>query len=106
MKIRVLDPVEEDLLQAAIRLEEARPGYGDRLLGQYRRAIELLERYPRLHALVDDGITGREFRDVLLRRLKYRIVYELRESELLIVAVLHTSRDEKLWHPRLGDELP
>ena len=105
MNVRVLEPAEDDLRFAVRRLERARPRWGDRLLAEYRNALENIERFPQLYPLVEDELPGREFRNAILERLKYRIVYEVRTTEVVVVAVLHTDRRPNLWHSRL-DELP
>src|SRR2546425_1012988 len=104
MTIRVLDAVDGDLISAARFLEQRRPEWGLQLFAEYRTVLENLERFPQLYALVEDELPGREVRNALLARLKYRIVYEVRNEEVLVVAVLHTSRRENLWHSRLENE--
>ena len=101
MIVRALEAVDADLLFAARRLERARPGWGVQLFAEYRTVLGDLEQFPQVHALVDDELPGHEVRNALLRRLKYRIVYEVRASEILVIAVLHTSRRDNLWHSRL-----
>lgn len=104
MTVRALDAVDTDLLLAARRLEQARPGWGTRLFAEYQTVLENLERFPQLYGLVEDELPDREVRNAILDRLKYRIVYEVREAEVLVVAVLDTSRRENLWHSRLESE--
>ena len=76
---------------------------GVRLFAEYRAALENVERFPQLYPLVEDGLPGREFRNAVLTRLNYRIVYEVRVSEVLVVAVLYTGRQSDLWHARITD---
>lgn len=104
MTVRALDAADLDLLLAARRLEQARPGWGVRLFAEYRAVLENLERFPQMYGLVEDELPGCEVRNAVLPRLKHRIVYEVREAEVLVVAVLHTSRRDNLWHARLENE--
>jgi plasmid stabilization system protein ParE len=38
-----------------------------------------------------------QFRARTLRRLRYRIIYEVTDPEIRIVAIAHTSRDPEHW---------
>lgn len=105
MNIRTLPVAEDELAAAARRLERARPRWGGRLLSEYHAALENVERFPQLYPLVEDEVPDREFRNAIFERLKYRVVYEVRSDEVVVVAVLHTDRRPNLWHFRL-DELP
>ena len=104
MIVRTLEAADADLVAAYRYLEGERPGMGTRLLAQYRAALENIERFPQMYSLVEDELPGREFRNAILERLKYRIVYEVRASEVLVVAVLSTYRRPDLWHFRITDE--
>lgn len=104
MNVRVLAAAKDDLRSAGRYLEERRSGLGFRLYAEYGAVLERLEQFPQMNPLVEDEVLGREFRNAILERLKFRIVYEVRETEVLVVAVLHTSRHDNLWHTRLDDE--
>ena len=104
MTTRVLDAAEADLVAAHRFLEGERSGLGARLLADYRAALENVERFPKMYSPVEDELSGRELRNVILERLKYRIVYEVRPTEVLVVAVLSTRQRPNSWHDRLTDE--
>lgn len=42
-----------------------------------------------------------EFRAWTLRRLAYRVIYEVRDQQIRIIAIAHTSRDPEHWIDRL-----
>lgn len=98
MILRVLETVEPAVFAAAREQELTRAGWGTRLLVEYRAALENIERLPAMYPLVDDPIPGRECRNARLGRLPYRVVYEIRADEVLVVAVVHTSQREGTWH--------
>lgn len=104
MNLRALDTVEDDLVSAARRIEKGRAGYGLRVFTEYRAVLDNIAQNPQMYPPVEDALSGREFRNALLGRLGYRVVYEVRKSELLIVAVLYTGRQPELWHPRVPEE--
>lgn len=99
--VRALEAAEEDLLLAADRLETDRRGWGGRLLAAYRRAVETAEQHARLFPTVDDPVPGYECRNAILERYNYRVVYAVLPTELLVVAVHHTSRRPGSWHRRV-----
>jgi plasmid stabilization system protein ParE len=101
--IRTLDTAEADLFAAYRYLEGERPGVGARLLASYRAALENIERFPQMYSPVEDDLPDRELRNVIFERLKYRVVYEVRPSEVLIVAVLSTRLRPASWHDRITD---
>ena len=43
----------------------------------------------------------RELRRTLLHRFPYAVFYVERTNEIIVAAVLHTSRDPPLWRARL-----
>ena len=99
--IRTLEVADDDLLMAADRLEVARRGFGGRLLDADRSAVERAEEQPRFHPQVDDPVPGYECRNAVLTRYRYRVIYAVLPTELLIVAVAHTSMRPSSWHDRL-----
>ena len=103
MTVRALAPAEADLLAAAGYLNGERPGVGDRLVDQYERVLATVERLPQLYPLVDDEVPEREFRNAILTRFRYRVVYEVRPDEVVVVAVAHTSLHPTHWHARVAD---
>lgn len=98
MTVVELETVPPALHAAARVLETARRGRGARLLVEYRSALESIERFPALYPLVADPLPSRECRNALLGRLPYLVVYEVRPDEVLVVALIHTSRRDGVWH--------
>ena len=103
MIVRVLDGAEADLDSAAVRLEARTSGVGFRLVREYGSALERLESQPYMNPLVDDPLPDREIRNALILRATYRIVYEVRSEECLVLAVLDTRRRPGRWHSRILD---
>ena len=86
---------EKDIAEAAEWYDRQRAG----LSLQFREALDntfaLIEENPRLHAQV-----YRDLRRALVRRFPYGVFYVTRAEELVVVAVLHTARNPRLWRAR------
>jgi plasmid stabilization system protein ParE len=68
----------------------------------WEAGLTAIETAPRLHPPAEDAPTGYEVRNYLLPKYGYRIVYQVRPDELLVVAFLRTSRRPGSWHDRLA----
>lgn len=92
MTVRILEAVEHDLLEAARSLELRRSGQGAQLIAEYRAVLENLERLPQMYPATEDGLPDHETRNAVLAPLKCRIVYELHDYGVLVVAITHPGR--------------
>jgi toxin ParE1/3/4 len=95
-KVVLRPEAENDVAGAAQWYEEQRPG----LSLEFRSALDLtfsaIGSNPALYAPI-----YRELRRALLRRFPYAVFYVERTDELIVAAVLHTSRSPRLWRARL-----
>jgi plasmid stabilization system protein ParE len=93
----VLPPqAENDIATAAQWYEEQRSGLSLEFRSALDQAFLAIESNPALHATI-----YRELRRALLHRFPYAVFYAERANEIIVVAVLHTSRDPRLWRARL-----
>ena len=74
----------DELLTAVRWYEEQRPGLGTEFAAACRSMLALIQDRPQMLRLVHGNV-----RRVLLRRFPYAIFYRHRESELLVLAVMH-----------------
>ena len=103
MIVRVPEAAETDLYSAAARLEARKSGVGYRLIREYNAALERIESQPFLNPPVDDPIPNREIRNALILRASYRIIYEVRPAECVVIAVVDCRRRSGNWHGRIHD---
>ena len=100
-------PVETDpeaaaeLNRAAIKLERARSGYGDRIRAAFLRAVRRLDETPQFFPPEDDAPAGFEVRYVELARYNYRFIFAVLGDVKLVVAVMHNSQEPGYWLDRL-----
>ena len=85
----------EEFLSAVKWYEDQRSGLGTEFEAACLAAITLIEQHP-----LSFPVAHREIRRLVLRRFPYTILYRARETELVIVAVMHERRDPRRWGAR------
>ena len=102
MNARFLPEVDAEVHAAAQWYEDHQPGMADRFLDAVLAAQFEIEKYP-LRFPPPPGVrTTRPVRRRLLDGFPYTMIYELRDDELLILAIAHTSRQPGYWKNRRG----
>ncbi len=88
--------VEEDQLAAALWYDEQQPGLGDDFLNDSESVINALADNPLLYS-----IRFADVRCVRLRRFKrYAVFYVVRGAEILLLGLIHSSRDPRWLRER------
>jgi plasmid stabilization system protein ParE len=95
---RILPEAEQELEEAADYYDGQREGLGTEFIVEFRRALELVLRWPNAWARVTRTKTARR---IGLDRFPYRIIYQVRGDDIIIVAVAHTKRRATYWRARL-----
>lgn len=89
---------EADLLKSAIWYEQRQRGLGLELLldihDSIRRALNNPQAFLRIRK-------NPEVRRILAKRFPYRIFFILQPKVLIVFAVLHAARNERIWRQRL-----
>jgi plasmid stabilization system protein ParE len=89
----ILSPVEAELADAVEWYEAREQGLGHEFIEAFDAAVARIAERPESHQRLSDS----EFRQVLLRRFPFVIIYEVRRAEIRIVALAHTSRRPGYW---------
>jgi len=100
MKLRLLPEADAEVMAAAQWYENQSPGLGERFLSETIDSFSVIERLPRRSARVHFQTT-RDIRRRLLDHYPYAVVYEVRTSECLVVAIAHAARRPGYWRDRL-----
>ena len=96
MKFSLAAEAEQELTEGArFYAAQANAELGHAFISEFERAIDLLRSHPRMGAPWR-GSTRR----LPLRRFPYSIVYELRTSELRVLALTHQRRKPGYWQGR------
>lgn len=98
MKIRFLQPAEQELSEAVDYHEAQEPGLGFKLFEEIWAAIERIEQYPKAWQSV-----SQRARRCQTNRFSYGVIYQIREEEdeILIVAIAHLHRKPSYWRNRI-----
>lgn len=95
LQLRIRPEAERDLEDAAAWYEDQRSGLGreflDEMLQCMQRVVEEPELYPLLY---------RNTRRALPRRFPFGVFYRVEEEFIMVVAVMHASRDPQRWKQR------
>jgi plasmid stabilization system protein ParE len=91
------DRVGEDLAGAYGWYEERRIGLGEEFLATVEESLDAIEEFPEMFALVHA-----EVRRAMVPRFPYAVFYRVEPKQVVVLTVLHTARDPKLW-PRSQD---
>jgi plasmid stabilization system protein ParE len=93
----ILRPEAEiDVAEAAEWYELQRAGLSLQFRGALDRTFAGIQERPLLHALA-----YRKLRRALVRRFPFGVFYVVRSESVIVVAVLHTARNPRVWRARL-----
>jgi toxin ParE1/3/4 len=84
--------VGRDLAGEFGHYERQTQGLGERFLTAVGTVLDAIERYPQMFAQVHG-----EVRRALLSQFPYGIFYRVESKRVVVLAVLHTARDPKVW---------
>ena len=101
MKLRFSRAAAAELRLASARYEEQRPGLGDEFLRAVRHTQLQIGEWPSAGRPFDEYARGR-----IVRRFPYWLIYEQRDSLVIVTAVAHQSRGGDYWNSRWTVEEP
>lgn len=100
VKLRILVQAETEAAEAARWHEEKQPGLGFQFIDSLTRALESIERFPRRNPRLEKIGASREVRRILLQKFSYKVIFEILEEEILVLAVAHQKRRPYYWRRR------
>lgn len=86
-----------DLCETRDWYERQQLGLGEAFANLVDETVNRIEAMPQMYAVV-----FRDVRRVKLRRFPYLIYYRVSSELIEVIAVLHGSRDPKLWQERVN----
>ena len=92
---------EADITDAALWYDSREPGLGLKLTSEVHSAIARALKHPESFTRVRRNPTVRR---VLTRRFPYRIFFIDRQDALVVFAVLHAGRHDRVWKHRAERE--
>jgi len=91
----LLDAARADLAAAVDWYHDCQPGLETDFLLCLEETIDRVARHPLAYALVHD-----EFRKAMIHRFPFAIIYRVARGQIYIAAILHTSREPRVWQAR------
>jgi toxin ParE1/3/4 len=95
--VRFGQPASEELAEAVRWYEMRRSGLGGDFYDAIVRTIDLIRTHPEIGTARTGRLPNRQLR---VPRFPYRIIYRIREEDIYVVAVAHTSRRPEYWRHR------
>jgi plasmid stabilization system protein ParE len=95
--VRSSEPASDELAEAVRWYEARRAGLGGEFFDTVVATLFLIEANPEIGTALS---TDHQTRRVLLDKFPYQIVYRLRPTEIVIVAVAHLKRRPEYWKDR------
>jgi plasmid stabilization system protein ParE len=92
---------EADISDAAVWYDDRESGLGMDLISEVSSAISRALTNPESFRRVR---RNPEVRRVLTRRFPYRIFYIVRSDAIVVFAILHAARHDRIWKHRAQDE--
>jgi len=96
MEIIFLSPARDELTEAISYYNGQSEGLGYEFAAEVKKTLERIVQYPNAWF----KLSSRTHR-CRTNRFPYGIIYQIREETLLVVAVMHLSREPKTWESRL-----
>jgi len=90
-----LPPAEEEMIAAARYYESQSPGLGSAFLDEVEQATNGLAAHPQAAPVVRNGIRRR-----LLTRFPFGLLYQVEDTRIVIIAVMHLRRRPGYWEGR------
>lgn len=88
---------EADFREAFLWYDEQLPGLGESFLSELDRELAGILVHPERH-----GRIRRDIRRALLRKFPYGVFYVVKPGRIVVLALLHTSRDPRLLGRRVA----
>ena len=94
--LSVTPEANADILDAVVWYESRRPGLSLEFEEDLDHRIEEIRQAPDGYALIEHG-----YRQALLKRFPYSVVFTANAARVVIAAVPHHKRDQRAWLGRL-----
>lgn len=96
----LLSSAKNDISEAAVWYQKAREGLGRKFTSEIRKKVEFICRNPLVFA-----IRYKTVRTATLDNFPFLIHYQVdsRSKTILVIAVLHTSRNPEIWSERIAE---
>lgn len=102
MNLTILAEAEAEIRVAFGYLNHQSPELGFRFIDKVAETLEAIQERPLSFAKLETLPPDEPYRRALLPAFRYALVFEVLDTEIVVVAVPHTSREPNYWLKRLG----
>jgi plasmid stabilization system protein ParE len=95
--LRILAEAEAEIDSARQYLNERSPGLGGRFLDELAEALDAIASRPLSFAKLETLAPDQPYHRALLATFHYAVVFDVLDSEIVVVAVAHASREPNYW---------
>lgn len=95
LEVRLRPEAEQDLVDAAVWYEERRQGLGREFLDEVLTMLSSIAKIPLMYPNVH-----RNTRRAVIHRFPFSVYFRMEDTAIVIVAVLHGSRNPRRWRNR------
>lgn len=95
-KVHLRPEAEADVEEAAIWYEKQRQSLGNEFLDEVLKSIKLISRNPKHYPVI-----YRQTRRMVIQRFPFNIYYRFEVDSIVVIAILHGSRDPNRWKERV-----
>jgi plasmid stabilization system protein ParE len=95
--LEISEPASKELAETVRWYEQRRSGWGGKLFDAVTHTLELILAHPEIGAPRSGRLPSRQLR---VRGFPYKVAYRIREHDIYVVAVAHTSRRPGYWENR------
>jgi hypothetical protein len=95
MKFRILAVAKEEFLDAIRYYNDQREGLGFEFASEVKNTLLRINGFP-----VAWPRFSERSRRCLMKRFPYAVLYKFEKQDILIIAIMHMSRDPKRWQDR------
>ncbi|HIJ75219.1 MAG TPA: type II toxin-antitoxin system RelE/ParE family toxin [Deltaproteobacteria bacterium] len=96
MNIQFLEPAQAEFTDAVNYYNAQNEGLGFEFSDEIQAAIVRIIEYPEAWSLI-----SKRTRRCRTKRFPYGIIYQVRDNNLLIIAVIHLHREPQSWKKRI-----
>lgn len=104
MRVRIHREANGELMEALGWLvQRGRYEVAGRLNQLWIAGLDSIQAYPLANPRVEDPVGTNDYRNYLIRRYGYRIIYELNDEDVHVLAFARCRRNSGHWHDRITD---
>ena len=86
---------DEEMMEAAVFYENQQLDLGKRFLSEVQHSLSLILINPTLYPVIYNNV-----RRCITKTFPFNVIYRITTSQIIVVAVMHQSRDPDYWKDR------